>query len=263
MRITHFRYNSFIISTDSLRIAIDPGGELYHLKFNPIIPEEDWQSLTHIFVTHADPDHHWHTDRVAQRSDAPIICGTKLTKVKDSKRYMLGPRSRGLSFSYCPNKLIPVDVGQSIDVGPIRVSALAAQHGPLTMGVGPFRKTFCPGPDERIGYGAIGFLFEIDGKTLVNLGDTLNILEQWRHIPNPDVLMLPIGGDSIGNTMGVDDALEVVSSLGPRIVIPCHFNLPTVLKRNGNPTDAARFANQVEQMGMDCRILQRGESIVI
>jgi flavorubredoxin len=39
-----------------------------------LIPKSEWKNITHIFVTHGDIDHYWHTDRVAEASNAPVIC---------------------------------------------------------------------------------------------------------------------------------------------------------------------------------------------
>ena len=43
--------------------------------------------------------------------------------------------------------------------------------------------------------------------------------------------MLPIGG--LGNnkwTMDVTDALEAVRNINPKMVIPCHYNVPLLWK---------------------------------
>jgi L-ascorbate metabolism protein UlaG (beta-lactamase superfamily) len=263
MEITHYLYNSFVIAADGLRVAIDPGGELYHFGFRPIIPRDVWSSITHVMVTHADPDHHWHTDRLVAESDATVICGTGLTQVRDGKRFMLGPRNRGLAFAYCPQKLVTVDAGSTVDAAGIRVTGLAAKHGPLSFRFGPIRKTLHPGAKERIGYGAMGFLLEIEDRIIVNLGDTLMLLDQWIGIPRPDVLMIPIGGDEVGNTMGIRDAIEVTKALQPRTVIPCHHNLPSFFKRNANPTDVRGFAEAVEALGIECRVLGRAETVAM
>ena len=263
MEITHYLYNSFVIAAGGLRVAIDPGGELYHFGFNPIIPRSVWSSITHVLVTHADPDHHWHTDRLVAVSGATVICGSGLTRLRGGKRFMIGPRSRGLSYAYCPPRLITVDSGETVVEQAMSVTGVAAEHGPLSFRIGPIRKTLRPGPSERIGYGAMGFLLEIEGRIVVNLGDTLKLLDRWTGFPKPDVLMIPIGGDAIGNTMGVADAIEVTEALRPRTVIPCHYDLPSFLKRNANPADARGFAEAVESMGIECRVLNRDETIVL
>jgi len=49
--------------------------------------------------------------------------------------------------------------------------------------------------------------------------------------------MIPIGGDILPNTMGVDDAVEAVKLIQPRLVIPVHFNSPFLWRKNVNPAD--------------------------
>ncbi len=264
MTISHFLYNAFTIEHRSLRIAIDPGADLFLFRFKPLIPTDSWKSFTHTFVTHADPDHHWYTDKVAAASGSPIICGRGMTRTRGEKTYLLGPRSRGLAFDYEPPLLHSISVGETLEITPeLSVTGIPARHGPLSFRFGPFKKTFRPGPTERIGYGAIGFVIQIENTSIVNLGDTLFLGDQWSSINEPDVLMIPIGGDLIGNTMGIDDALKVVRQIQPRIVIPCHFNIPSFFRINGNPTDVSLFVREIEESGSECRILTRGESIVI
>ena len=68
MRITRYLYNAFLIESSDKKIAIDPGALFfYFFRFSPLIPESEWSGITHIFVIHGDPDHYWHTDRVAKQ----------------------------------------------------------------------------------------------------------------------------------------------------------------------------------------------------
>ena len=74
MKITYYQYNAFLIEEGNKKIAIDPGSLFaYYFKFTTLIPKEEWKGVTHIFVTHGDPDHYWHVDRVAKESGAKII----------------------------------------------------------------------------------------------------------------------------------------------------------------------------------------------
>jgi flavorubredoxin len=75
MVITYYGYNAFLIKSKEKKLAIDPGGGFYYKGWlKSLIPESEWDSITHVFVTHGDPDHYWHLDRVAKRSNAPLIC---------------------------------------------------------------------------------------------------------------------------------------------------------------------------------------------
>ena len=119
-----------------------------------------------------------------------------------------------------------------------------------------------PGPGERVGLGSMGFKFTLDGKTLVNLGDSI-LQTEWAGLA-PDVLMLPIGG--LGNntwTMDVSDALEAVKLIRPKMAIPCHYNAPFLWIRNIAPADDKFFKREVERLGIECNIMQRGDTLEI
>ncbi len=143
------------------------------------------------------------------------------------------------------------------------ITGIKATHGPLTCKFGPFSRTEKPGFDERIGWGAISFKIQLDGKTLINLGDTIFHEKEWREIRNPDVLMIPIGGKVQHNTMDEEEALQAVRIMSPKRVIPCHYNLPAFFSKNYNPADDKMVRNEVEKMGMACSIMKYGDEIEV
>ena len=264
MKITFYGYNAFVVENGSRKIAIDPGAELYLFRlFNTILPKSEWENITHIFVTHGDPDHYWHADKVAEASNAPIICNMTMVKNIKGKELMLGPRDRGLAFTTPIEKLHTISVDETIQLDGMSITGMKATHGPLTFKFGPFSKTLHPGPKERIGWGAIGFEIKLDGKTIVNLGDTLLHEKEWKEIRNPDVLMIPIGGKVHHNTMDEEEALQAVRIMSPKLVIPCHYNLPAFFSKNYNPADDKMFKNEVEKMGIECIIMKDGDEIII
>ena len=65
-------------------------------------------------------------------------------------------------------------------------------------------------------------VIEAEGMKLVHLGDLGTGLDadQIRALAGADVLMIPIGGFY---TIDSDQALEIVSQLRPRIIVPMHF----------------------------------------
>ena len=140
------------------------------------------------------------------------------------------------------------------------VSGIEAKHGPLSIKMGPFKKTEYPGSNERIGWGTIGFEIKYDGKSVVNLGDTLLLSEAWKKIKNPDVLMIPIGGGTVDNTMDEAEALVAVKIIQPKLVIPMHYNLPILFSKHYNPADDKKFKKEVEELGIKCEILGKAES---
>ena len=144
MKITHYLYNTFLIESEDKKIAIDPGALFfYFFRFTTVIPESEWESITHIFVTHGDPDHYWHTDRVAEVSHAPVICNKTMVKKIEGKKLMLGPRDRGLAFTTEIKKLHTISVDETIQLDGMSIIGIKATHGPVTFKLGPF-------PGQRI-----------------------------------------------------------------------------------------------------------------
>ena len=73
MKITHYLYNAFVVESRDKKLAIDPGALFfYFFRFTTLIPASEWESITHIFVNHGDPDHYWHADRV-EKPQAPLL----------------------------------------------------------------------------------------------------------------------------------------------------------------------------------------------
>jgi len=262
MKIKHFLYNTFLIENGKTKIAIDPGALFfYYFRFTSLIPKSEWQDISHILVTHGDPDHYWHTDRVAKASNASVICNKTMVRNVEGKPLLLGPRDKGLAFTTAFKKLHTISVDESIQVDGMSVTGIKATHGPLTLKFGPFSKTVKPGPEERIGWGAIGFNIQLDGKTIVNLGDTFLHTEEWKTIKNPDVLMIPIGGRTNHNTMDEAEALQAVKLFEPKLVIPCHYNCPAFFTKKYNPADDKMFKREVEKMGIACTIMKYGDEV--
>jgi len=262
MRIRHFLYNSFLIENGKNKIAIDPGQYFSFFNFRSLIPKTEWKNITHILITHGDPDHHWQSDRVAEASNAPVVCGKDLTKVEDGKTLLVDPRGKELT-SWVPFKNVhPLDVGESVKLGEVEIKAVKSVHGPIIVPILWFKIKKQPGPGERTGIGSVGFKITLDGKSIVNLGDSI-LLNEWKGL-QPDVLMLPIGG--LGDntwTMDVSDALEAVKLIAPKKVIPCHYNVPFLWIKNIAPADDQWFKREVEKMGFECNIMQSGEAIEI
>jgi len=284
LKIKHYWYNTFIIQNDKVKIAIDPGQNLWLFKLGSLIPKAEWNSITHILVTHGDPDHHYQTDRVAEASGAPVICGKDLVKRVGSETLLLSPRDRRSRVLYDTplKKVYPLDVGEDVTLDGVRVEGIKAVHGPIVLpllgmrykqrpvpeegigkiivprfGLGMKQK---PGPGERVGLGAMGFKITIDNKTIVNLGDTL-LQKEWEGL-RPDVLMIPIGGMGGGIwTMDEAEALEAVRLISPKKVAPCHYNASFLWMRNADPADAKMFKREVEKMGIECIVMKSGDEI--
>jgi L-ascorbate metabolism protein UlaG (beta-lactamase superfamily) len=264
MKITFYEYNSFIIESGGKIVAIDPAATFfYYLQFKSVIPKSIWPKVSHIFVTHGDPDHYWYTDKMAAVSGAPVIMNTSMVRNTPSGPRALGPRSRGITFDCKIPNAVLLNLGETRDVDGITVSAVKATHGPLKLKIGPFEKTEYPGPGERIGWGSMGLILTWNGRTLVNLADTLLEQEAWSLIRKPDVLMIPIGGGDIGNTMGVDEAIAAIESIQPKVVIPTHYNMRAFFTKHYGPADDEYFRTRVEKLGAKCFLMARGETRIL
>jgi len=261
MKIRHFLYNAFLIEDEEVKIAIDPGQNLWIFKLGSLIPKAEWKDITHVLITHGDPDHYWQADRVANAADAPLILNEMMIKQVGSEFHILAPRRRGLQFVPYAGKVFPLDVGESINLNGIQIQGLQTVHGPIEFRIFGLKQRKTPGPEERVGFGSLGFKIQINNKTVVNLGDSL-FHKEWTVI-KPDVLMIPIGG--LGNniwTMDATEALEAVKLISPKLVIPCHYSVPFFWKKRAAPADDQQFKREVEKMGIACHIMQYSDEIV-
>jgi len=260
VKITHFLYNTFLIEQGRAKVAIDPGQNLWLFKLKSLIPESEWPTVTHIVITHGDPDHHWQSDRLAAASDAHVLCGTGLTKVSDGQTLVVDPRGKGLT-SWIPfDKLNPLEVGDAITLDDVKFEAIKTQHGPIEVSILGLKFRQQPGPHERVGIGAMGFRITLGDQSVVNLGDSI-FLPEWEGLA-PDVLMLPIGGLGKSTwTMDVTEALKAVEIISPKVVIPCHYNVPFLWKRTFARADDEWFKREVEELGSKCVLLGSGDSV--
>jgi len=69
------------------------------------------------------------------------------------------------------------------------------------------------------------FLYEFSDLSIGHLGDLGDKLDrkQMEALNSPDVLLVPIGG---GETLDAAKAVEIITELEPRIVIPMHYAQP-------------------------------------
>lgn len=262
MKITHYLYNAFLIESAEAKIVIDPGQHLGLFSLRTLIPKSVWSDITHIVITHGDPDHYWQADRIAIESNAHLVCGTELTQTRNGRIRLIHPRGKGLSAWIELDNVHALEVGESVTLENVRFQAIKTVHGPIAVSLFGFTLRRTPGPQERLGIGSMGFLIEFDGKTLLNLGDSI-LRPEWQGL-QPDVLMLPIGG--LGNdtwTMNSIEALEAVRTIDPKLVIPCHYNVPFLWIKNAAPADEQTFKREVTALGYRCRLLGKGDELVM
>lgn len=89
------------------------------------------------------------------------------------------------------------------------------------------------------------YVFEIDGLRIAHLGDLGHKLKE-KHIEQMgeiDILMIPVGGKF---TIDAKTATEVAREIDPKIIIPMHFLLPNMNKKEfGDLDDLDPFLNEI------------------
>lgn len=90
-------------------------------------------------------------------------------------------------------------------------------HGVFVTGV---RTTPPHAPQSQIRNTA--YIIEIDDVKVCHLGDLANLLasEQIELMMDVGVLLVPVGGHC---TIGAAEAVEVISQIGPKLVVPMHY----------------------------------------
>ncbi len=84
--------------------------------------------------------------------------------------------------------------------------------------------------------GNIIYRIEIDDISIVHLGDLGHVLsnEQLEKLVGTDILMIPVGGKS---TLDAKKAVEVISQIEPRIVIPMHYKVDGLAYEDFDPIE--------------------------
>jgi L-ascorbate metabolism protein UlaG (beta-lactamase superfamily) len=100
---------------------------------------------------------------------------------------------------------------------------------------------------------ANGYIIEYEGKRIAHLGDTY--LDGVKELGSIDVLLVPIGGHY---TMNIDEAVEALKILKPRVSIPMHFDTFPEIKAN-----PMVFKQKAERQGHRVEVLKVGESTMI
>ena len=154
-------------------------------------------------------------------------------------------------------RLLGVDEHQSLQIGPVTISAIAAAHEFLDR-------------DRKTGlHPWLGYVIQGDGLTIYHAGDTClyeGIEDKIRHF-KPDVMLLPINGRDarrlksgcLGN-MTFQEAADLAGHLGPGLVAPIHYDM---FKFNG--ADPRRFTAylKVKYPKQQSLIFRHGKPVIL
>ncbi len=171
-----------------------------------------------VLVTHSHADHF---------GDAPEI-------VKKFNAYFIS--SYEVAQKVPGEKSIGMNIGGTVTVGNLKVTQVQAVH------------SHEDGP-------ATGFVLRHPEGSVYHAGDTgiMSDMSLIGKLYKPKVALLPIGGHF---TMGVEEAVEAVGLIQPRVVVPMHYNTFDVIK-----ADPYEFKRKVEEKyhGVIVEVLKPGE----
>jgi L-ascorbate metabolism protein UlaG (beta-lactamase superfamily) len=193
-RLTWHGHSTFTLETDAgKRILFDP-----FLNDNPKsdIRAEDVVELDYVLCSHGHFDHFGDAIEIAKRTGAMLVGTFELVSFAQSK---------GVENGHGMN----VGGGHRFDFGYVKLTP--ALHSGTVAGDDEGRYTSL----------ANGFWIDMDGKRLYYAGDTALTMDMQLLKGQVDVALLPIGDNF---TMGPADAARAVDFIGPRVVIPMHYD---------------------------------------
>lgn len=197
---------------------------------------------------------HDHTDHI-DRAVWPVMAKASPQAVFVVPELLRESLSEDLNIP--AGRFIGMDDGQTMDLGDLRISAIASAH------------EFLDRDDATGRYPYLGFIIEADGLTVYHAGDTciyegmITKLKQWKF----DLMMLPINGrdakrfrnNTIGN-MTYQEAVDLAGTVGTRYVVPAHYDM-----FSNNPGDPEAFADYlgVKFPNVQAVVPGYGERVVI
>lgn len=225
VKVEFYGHSCFSIDDGTNSVIIDP-----FLTGNPqaaVKPED--VKVNGVILTHGHGDHAGDGIDIAKATDATVVAPFELASYAEKKGAQAHAMHIGgaYTFPFAWIKLVP------------------AWHGSAVM----------EGDDVIYTGNPCGVLIKMGGKTVYHAGDTGLFLDMQligeRH--EIDVALLPIGDNF---TMGIDDAVYAAGLIKPAKVVPMHYNTFPVIEADPN-----LFAAGVKEKGIDCEILEPGDSL--
>ncbi len=222
VKVVFIGHSCFLLDNGRQKILIDP-----YITGNPAAHiSAEQKKADFILISHGHGDHLGDAIDLAKANDATVIANFEIA-------------------SYCGSKGVkkyhPLHIGggHTFPFGSVKLTI--AHHG-STIG------------DFLSGGEPAGIIVRTDNKVIYHAGDTGLFLDMKLigELDKIDLAMLPIGGNF---TMDVPDAVKAVEFLGPRKVIPMHYDTNDFIK--ADPDD---FAKRIKPLGAEGIILKPGET---
>ncbi|NLJ25196.1 MAG: metal-dependent hydrolase [Firmicutes bacterium] len=227
MRLTFLGHACFHLRTKQGGLLFDP-----YLTGNPLAAAKAEEvTADAILVSHGHSDHLGDAISISKRLDIPIIAPFELALYCEGQGAQTHAMHIGgdYAFPFGWVKLTP------------------AWHGSSVL------------EDDTIIYTGqpCGFLVRTGEKTVYFAGDTglFGDMELLGDLYDIDLALLPIGGNFV---MGIEDAARAAKMLRAKVVVPMHYNTFELIRQ-----DPAEFAERLQVLRIDCRILEPGEATEI
>ncbi|MGK2955711.1 MAG: MBL fold metallo-hydrolase [Solirubrobacterales bacterium] len=245
--VTYVGHATVEIELDGVRLITDPvlRKRVVHLRRQvPLTGGPGGRKPDAVLVSHQHFDH----------LDLPT-----LRALGSNVRIISGPGTRRLLRKKGFSRVTEIAVGESMDVGPVTVTAVPADHD------GSRRPMSAAGE-------AVGFLIG-GSKQIYFAGDTDVYPEMDQIHSEIDLALIPVWG--WGHTLGVGHmdptgAARAVEMIRPRVAVPIHWGtfFPMVAGRWGRhhlTEPPKRFAAQVAENspGVEVRVLEPGASTAL
>ena len=225
VKLTWYGHACFLIEAGGHKLLTDP-----FLTGNPQAPvgPGDVQADT-ILVSHGHGDHVGDTVAIAKRTGAWVISNFEIANWLSAQ---------GVKHVHGQH------IGGGFDHPWGRVKLTIAHHGSAL-------------PDGSYGGNPAGFLFYLEGKKIYHACDS-GLFYDMKLIGEEgiDLAILPIGDNF---TMGPDDALRAVQLIGPRKVVPIHYDTFDVIRQ-----DPRAWAERVKaETAAEALALSPGDSLEV
>jgi L-ascorbate 6-phosphate lactonase len=133
------------------------------------------------------------------------------------------------------DRIVPLDAGESIELAGARITGVYTDH-----------ELFYVDGQFRI-HGSAGYLIELAGVRILNLGDTGYTVEH-HEIKEPDILAAPING--LYHLTSADDIALMARVMKPRMIFPVHYGVCEVYN-----TDPEDLRKALAEHGVDVNLL--------
>lgn len=226
MTLTFLGHSCFLVEGPEATVLFDP-----FLSGNPLAARKpDEVRADAILLTHGHSDHVGDTAAIARRLNIPVVAVFELATV--------------LAWEGCETHGMNTGGSRAYPFGTVKYTH--ATHSAGLIDEASRSVVYCGD--------ATGILYTQAGRTVYHLGDTgltsdLAIVGRRHAI---DVALVPIGDHF---TMGPDDAAEAVRMLGPKRVVPCHYNTFDLIRQ-----DPREFVEAVGDAA-EVQVLQPGETL--